>query len=453
MAPSAEHPRRVAITGLGAVSPLGNTVASLREGLWAGKSGVGPLSWMAPLPGRVVYGGEAWDFSGQIDDFGNLEKDRKKVVRKALKMMCRETMMAVAVVQEATNDAGFDSSPPDPERCGVVFGSDYMVTMPDDMTAGMLKCGAPGGFRYEAWGSDGLADMNPLWMLKYLPNMPASHIAITFDLRGPNNSLTMREAAGLAAIREAVQTIRRGHADRMIAGATGTRIHPLKTIHAVQTERLADPTLEPAEACRPFDADRTGMVVGEGAAAVVLEEMESAKARGATIYGEVVGAASSLAADRNLKGDTRRVLETVARAALAGAGLDSVGHVNAHGLSTPESDVAEAEAIRAALGGSDTPVVALKSRFGNLGAASGVVELVGSVLALSEPALPPAINCPNPRPALPGEHPLRGRVGGRLGAQTERHPAGPSGRGGGPGVVAVKEMVPRRLEGFFSLFC
>ncbi|NOY28863.1 MAG: beta-ketoacyl-[acyl-carrier-protein] synthase family protein, partial [Planctomycetes bacterium] len=130
----------------------------------------------------------------------------------------------------------------------------------------MLKCGAQSGqVEYAKWGQTGLAEMNPLWMLKYLPNMPASHIAILNDLRGPNNSLTLREIAGVMAVREAAQTIGRGHADCMIAGATGTRIHSFKTVHAVQTEQLASPDIDPAKASRPFDLNRTGMVVGEGA--------------------------------------------------------------------------------------------------------------------------------------------------------------------------------------------
>ena len=401
MAASFDNPRRVAITGMGVVSPLGCSIDSYRAALWDGRSGVRPLNWLPRLDDHVVYGGEAVDFTETIDDFGALEKDRKKLIRKALKVMCRETMMALAAVQQASEHAGGDAAISDPERSGVAFGSDYMLTAPEEFVDGMTRCGVRDNFRYAAWGGDGLSEMNPLWMLKYLPNMPASHIAITYDLRGPNNSLTLREASGLVAVREAAQTIERGHADRMVAGATGTRLHPFKTVHAVRTERLADPSLEPAEASRPFDAARTGMVVGEGAGAVVLEEMDAAQARGATIYGEVIGTANSSVADRDLHGNARLALEHAARGALRDAGLDVVGHVNAHGLGTPNGDVDEAEAIRASLGGSEAPVVALKSRFGNLGAASGVVELVGSVLALGEERLFPTLNCTNPDPRCP----------------------------------------------------
>jgi 3-oxoacyl-[acyl-carrier-protein] synthase II len=265
-----------------------------------------------------------------------------------------------------------------------------------------------GGFEYEKWGTAGLKDMNPLWMLSYLPNMPGSHIAIFSDLRGPNNSLTMREASGLLAIREAAQTIERGHADRMLAGATGTRIHAMKTVHATQTEQLAKPELPPHEASRPFDAERTGMVVGEGAGAVVLEEWETARARGANIYGEIVGTGSSAVSDMATHGGQQQAVVNAARMAL---GFDAgkpqppepVGHVSAHAMGTPVGDVEEAAALGAAFGAaaSEIPVVAAKSFFGNLGAGGGVVETIASLLALREGSLFPTLNYRTPDPACP----------------------------------------------------
>ncbi len=398
--------RRVVITGLGAISPLGNNVAELWSGLSSGRSGVAPLEIMPTLEGKVHYGGEAETFSGKIDDFGTLNKTAKKTIRKALKVMCRETMMAIACAQQAAADGGFAEEPMDPERSGVVFGSDYMLSPPDDFEAGMIKCGAADSdFDYPRWGNDGLGEMNPLWMLKFLPNMPASHIAIINDLRGPNNSLTLREVSGLAAVREAAQTIERGHADRMIAGATGTRLHTFKTVHAAQTEQLADPELDPAEASRPFDANRTGMVVGEGAGAILLEELESATARGATIYGEIVGTGLSTVTDANLSGSPIKAFSNAAHVALQQSALQpgDLGHVNAHGLGTQASDQAESEAIRGVLGGSaeKLPVFAAKSYFGNLGSGSGMVELIASTLALKEGQLPRTLNYETPDPQAP----------------------------------------------------
>lgn len=404
--PSAANRRRVVITGLGVVSPLGNSRHALWDALSHGRSGVAPLVSLPPLEGRVTFGGEAREFTGQIDDFGELEKDLKKSIRKALKMMCRESMMAVAAAQQAIADAGFGSTPMDPERSGVVFGSDYMLSPPDDLLGGMQACGvAVGKFEFPKWGGTGLKEMNPLWMLSYLPNMPASHIAIFNDLRGPNNSLTMREASGLMAIREAAQTIERGHADRMIAGATGTRIHSFKTVHALQNEQLANPELPPAEASRPFDAQRTGMVVGEGAGAILLEELEAARARGATILAEVVSTGSSAVASTRLEGRRQTALTNAAGAALAASQIapEALGHVSAHGLGTTEGDVEEAAALEAVLGSRarSIPVVAAKSYFGNLGAGGGVVETIASVLALGQQRLFSTLNFATADPKCP----------------------------------------------------
>ena len=189
---------------MGVVCPLGNSPAEVWDALSSGRSGVEPLQSMPPLDGLVTFAGEARKFTGHIDDFGSLPKDRKKAIRKALKVMCRETMMAVASAQQAIGDGGFAETPMAPERSGVVFGSDYMLSPPEDFIAAMNAAGvADADFRFGEWGVGGLGEMNPLWMLKYLPNMPASHIGIFNDLRGPNNSLTLREASGGAAICEA----------------------------------------------------------------------------------------------------------------------------------------------------------------------------------------------------------------------------------------------------------
>jgi 3-oxoacyl-[acyl-carrier-protein] synthase II len=250
-----------------------------------------------------------------------------------------------------------------------------------------------------------MPQLSPLWLLKYLPNMPASHVAIFNDLRGPNNSITLREAASNLAVGEAFRTITRGHAEVMIAGATGTRVHPMKAVHAVQTEQLAMNGLEPARASRPFDLNRKGMVLGEGAAAIVIEELEHAKARGATIYGEIVGHASSQVTDRNFVAHRERAFANVIRMTLADAGatIDDVGHIHAHGLSTQSCDAEEAAAIREVFGSrADTlPVAAAKSYFGNLGAGSGLVELIASVLAMRQGKLFPILNYETPDPACP----------------------------------------------------
>ncbi len=399
--------RRVVITGLGVVCPLGNTIEGYWQALVEGRSGVRRFASMPSGVLPTTVAAEAWDFSGEIGDFGELDGDRKKAIRKAIKLMCRESQMAVAAAQRAVSDAGLAGGGYDPERSGCVFGSDYMMTMPQEFADSITKCtNERGEFEYPKWGGEGLAQMTPLWMLKYLPNMPGSHIAIFNDFRGPSNSLTQREASSNLAIGEALHTILRGSADRMIAGATGTRVHPMKAVHAAQTEQLAPGDAEdPGRSCRPFDKSRSGMVLGEGAGAVVLEELQSALDRGARIYAEIVGAGSSAVADKNLVARREVAFANAARAALrdAGATPDEVGHINAHGLGSTSCDADEAQALAEVFGerAKKMPLVAPKSYFGNLGAGSGVVELAASVLALHHGHLFPVLNYQTPDPECP----------------------------------------------------
>ena len=402
---SANNSRRVVITGIGIVCPLGSTPEEYWSALAAGRSGVAPCEMLPADRIPLKFAGEARQFTGAIDDFGPLDADRKKAIRKGLKVMCRDTQMAIAAAQRALGDAGLIESPPDPTRSGVVVGSDYMLTMPADLMGGIRKCSETGEFQFGRWGNEGLGETEPLWMLKYLPNMPASHIAIFNDFRGPNNSLTMREAAGVMSLGEAFRTIARGHADLMIAGATGTRLLPLQAIHVMQTEQLANEADDPASASRPFDKHRSGMVAGEGAGMLILESADSAQARGARVYGEVLGFGASSVADRNLNGRCDVALINALRAALADADLApaDIGHINAHGLSTHDRDIEEARAIREVFTDKtdDLPLTAVKSNFGNLGAASGVVELAASLLAMQHARLPRVLNYRVPDPECP----------------------------------------------------
>jgi len=398
--------RRVVITGMSVISPLGNSKEKLWESLMAGRSGVGPLTVVPAGAFPTSVAAAAREFRGEIDDFGPLEKDIKKAIRKGLKVMCRECQMAVAAAQGALHDAGLTPGKYDPSRAGIDFGSDYMLTLPEDFTEGILQCLGNGGqFDFSRWASEGMPKMSPLWLLKYLPNMPASHIAIYNDLRGPNNSLTLREASSNAAVAEAVQTISRGRADIMLAGATGTRLHPMKMVHVLKQEEVAPGNGDPAKASRPFDRHRTGMVLGEGSGAVVLEELDSAQTRGATIYAEVLGGASRSAADRNLLARRDQAMRNALVAALQNSGVtvDEIGFLNAHGLSTRTGDIEEARAIGHVFGdrSKPLPVTAAKSYFGNLGAGSGLVELVAGVMALRHRRVFPILNYEDPDPECP----------------------------------------------------
>jgi len=399
-------PRRVVITGLGLISPLGNTKEELWDALMTGRSGVSSPSVAVSEVGAVHCVAGARGFHGKTDNFGTPGKEQTKQIRKGLKLMCRETQMGVAAAQLALADARWEFGRHDPERSGVVFGTDYMLSEPEEIREGIRRCrDASGQFEFDRWGEDGLSQMSPLWLLKYLPNMPASHLAIFNDFRGANNSLTMREAAANLAIWEAMEVIRRGHADAIVAGATGTRIHPMKMIHAIQQEELASSNGCPEQASRPFDRDRTGMVPGEGAGAVLLEAAESALERGATAYAEVVAGASSLACARQRVPDGRQALANVLQRVLAAASLkpQHIGHIHAHGLATRQSDIEEAQAIRDIFQDqtAKVPVTTAKGHFGNLGAGSGLVELIASTLAIYHGTLFPILTFQTADPDCP----------------------------------------------------
>jgi 3-oxoacyl-[acyl-carrier-protein] synthase II len=398
--------RRVVITGLGLVSPLGNSPDKLWAALAAGESGIRPLQ-SAPIAAMPVQcGGDARDFTGSIEDFGPLEKAMSRTIKKNLKVMCREIQMGVAVAQLAMSHGGLNLAQTNLDRIGVVYGCDYLITMPQEFTLGIRNCLDGGNqFHFSNWAEKGLPAVEPLWLLKYLPNLPAAHIAIFNDLRGPNNSLTMREASSNLAIWESYSTILRGHADAMLAGATGTKIHPTRMLHTVMHEELATGEGDPAALCKPFDRNRQGAVLGEGAACILLEELSTAQARGAKIYGELIGAASSTAMDRHGVGQIRTAITNVLKQALksAGIGVDDVGHVHAHGLASRRSDAEEAQAIASVFAGrkSPVPVTAAKSYFGNLGAAGGMVELISSVLALNAGPLFRTLNYQTADPDCP----------------------------------------------------
>ena len=395
-----DNQTRIVITGLGQISALGNTIEQLSEALDAQRTGVRTLEQI-PYENLIAsYGGEAWDFSGDIDNYGPLEKTTKRAIKKRSRLMCREIQMGVASAQHALNNAGLNPEVYNPDRIGIVYGCDYILSHPQEFREGVrASLDEQGGFDFNNWAEKGMPNLNPLWLLKYLPNMPASHIGIYNDLRGPSNSLTMREASSNLAIGEAICTIERGDADLMISGATGTRIHPLRTVYVNRQEVLASNRFEAAKASRPFEKDREGMVIGEGAGSFILERLDHALERGATIYGEILGFGSSTVINTDFTPSFEQALSNVIDQALSAAGMtaDEIGHVNAHGVSKIETDVAEARAIQKVFG-SDKPVVALKSYTGNMGAGSGAVELISSLEALRKGTLFQTLNYDTPDP-------------------------------------------------------
>lgn len=398
----------IVITGLGTISPLGNSVTSLWQHLSQGRSGITRLPEIFnSLPTKVA--GQAREFTGDIQQFGPLEKKLQRSIKKGLKLMCREIQMGVAAAQLAVNAAGVipDESQPqdgyDNRRVGVLFGCDHILSIPEEFTDGVRAClDDDGQFHFERWAEKGLGKVDPLWLLKYLPNMPACHFAIYHDLQGPNNSLTVREASSNMAISESLCTLARGGADVMIVGGTGSRVHTSRSVHMSLQEEVAIGSGEPGSACRPFASDRGGMVLGEGAGALVMETAAYAKARGAKVLARVVAGASSTVASHHGVADFRQAFANVLRSLLQQAEMtvDQIGHIHAHGLGTRTCDQQEAEAIQQVCG-DKVPVVAAKSYMGNLGAGGGMVETVASILAMQEGHLFASLNGDHLDPACP----------------------------------------------------
>jgi len=402
-----QQPQDIVITGVGVVSPIGIGCEPFWESLATGTSGIRPIDLFDSSSLHVRFG-------GQVPDF-----DPKLFVRprKSLKVMSREIQMGFAAADLAMADAGLAAGHVDPERFGVVFGGDMIYADLEDLERTYRRATVEGHFSFPAWAEAIHEELHPLWLLKHLPNMAASHVAIAHDARGPNNSIVLGDVSGLLAIAEAASVIRRGWADVMLVGGTGCRLHPTALVargDALLSHRADDCR----RASRPFDRDRDGLVNGEGAGAIVLESRDHAARRGGRIRGRLLSAAARCEPTARRQGVTGSSLRSAIRAACAAAGLDpaAVGHVNAHGVSTIEMDRAEATAIRAALG--DVPVTAPKSAFGHLGAAGGVVELAASILGLERGLVPATLNYETPDPACPvnvvAGGPLAGRPGTAL---------------------------------------
>lgn len=384
--------RRAVVTGLGVLTPIGSSPAALWAALRAGTPGVGPVRAFdaSALPCRIA---------GELPDF--VAKNLiEKHYRKSLNAMARTVQLGVIAAQFGMQDAGLKKGDVRPDRIGIEFAAVMGATeLPDLARASKeASAGVPRqSVDMDAWGRKGLPEVPPMWMLKYLPNMPACHATILYDIQGPSNTIIPNDAAGLLAAAEALRIVRRGAADVMLVGGGESKINPLSMSRFNAFAPLTTRNdLGPA-AVRPFDRDASGTCLGEAAAAFPLEELGHAKKRGAAILGEVVGAAAGL--DRGRTGDG---LARVIRTALASAGIQpfDVDHVNAHGLGVPELDRFEARGIGAVFGRA-VPVFAPLSRFGNAGAGSGLVELACTLLALKHGELPGTLNHEHPDPACP----------------------------------------------------
>jgi 3-oxoacyl-[acyl-carrier-protein] synthase II len=383
--------REVVITGIGAASPIGIGYDAVRASLASGHSGVRRLDAFDTPEFPVRIGGEVVDFDAR----------QHVTARKSLKVMSRSIQLAYGSAKLAVESANLAAAEVSPERFGVVFGADMIQIEPGELVDAFRPCLDGGRFNFDRWDERAMGEMFPLWMLKYLPNMPACHVAIAHDARGPNNTIVLGDASSLLAIGEGMRVIQRGAADVMIVGGTGSRLHPLAWAFRENSKLLSPRTERPQEVSRPFDAARDGMVYGEGSAAFVLETRQNAEARGAKILARILGFANMFEACTPGQSAPEQAIRTAIRQSLRDSGLKpaDVGHVNAHGLSTRIHDQGEALAIRDTLG--DVPVTAPKSYFGNLGAGSGAVELLATLVAFDSGVVPRVLNFEKADPDCP----------------------------------------------------
>jgi 3-oxoacyl-[acyl-carrier-protein] synthase II len=369
--------RRVAVTGLGAVTPLGNDTPSTWRAALAGESGIDWIRAFDPdgFPVRVA---------AEVKDFDPASAASPKEARK----LDRNVLLSVAAAREAVADAGLNGF--DPARVGVVFGT------------------AIGGFlgmmeQHDVLRERGPDRIVPTFIPSVLPDAASGQIAISLGLRGVNYAPVSACATGSHAVGEGAEIIKRGDADAMLAGGAEACIHPLILAGFCAMRGLAAEEEHPPRASRPFDATRAGFVMGEGACVLLLEEWESAVRRGATIYAEVLGYGASNDAHHMAQPDPEStgVIEMM-RAALRRAGVEpeEVGYINAHGTSTPLGDAAETKAIKEVFGDHayELAVSSTKSVTGHCFGAAGAIEAMMCVLALHEGALPPTINYEHPDP-------------------------------------------------------
>lgn len=394
--------RRAVFTGLGLLTPIGSDPAAFLAALHAGTCGLKAITHFDPVALPCKVAGVIVGFDGRKIIPASMKEARKSIAR-----MARPIQLGVAAAQLAMADGGPTPEQVKPERFGIEFGCLMGATESEDLARGgqLSVGGEPPAVDMTRWGEVGLKAVPPLWMLKYLPNMPACHVSINYNAQGPNNTITSVEAAGLLAMGEAFRLLGRDAADFFLVGGCDSRVNPLSQSRYNSFSPLTRTHNDtPEQAVRPFDAARDGTAIGEAAAVFGLESLESATARGAKVYGELAGFASGF--DKTKKGD---ILAKVIGNALRDAGIEAkdVDHVNASAGGLVDDDAWEARGIRAALG--DVPVVAYKGHLGNTGAASGLIELAASVLALHGGSLPGTINCPK----VAADCPVSVQVGSR----------------------------------------
>lgn len=392
--------RRVVITGMGFVTPLGDSPDRIWERIAAGQGALRRVEAfpVAGLPNDIV---------AEIRDFDFLKGYALPKFRKALgksrKYMARDIQLAVAAAQRAMSDAGLVDGGVDPTRIGIDLGAGLISTDLDELAPAISMASSnTGQFEFPVWGREGIGVIEPIWLLKYLPNMLACHISILMDCQGPSNSITEADASSNLAVAEAARIIARGKADVMVTGGADSKIHPLSMTRMALYDTMSRWGGEPSQGLRPFDARRDGTLPGEGAGILILEELGHALARGARIHGEILGAGSGCDAVPTGGQDPEGVgTEIAVRSALREAGIkpEDVGHVNAHAAGFQLGDLAEARAFARVFGPGGVPVTGLKGYLGNIASGAGAVELIASLVGVNRGLIPPTLNCDELDPA------------------------------------------------------
>lgn len=389
--------RRVVVTGLGVVAPNGVGKEAFWSACLEGRSGVAPIRSFDASGHPVKIAAEVKDFD--VTPFVPPSQ------RKSLKIMSRAMRFAVGAAGLGLQDAGLSSDWHDPGRIGVVMGTGLVpVDLPELTPALVDSCDEEGRLETRRLGQRGAGALFPLWILKYLPNMVAAHISLAFNAQGPNSTITTACAAGTQAVGEAFRLIARDDAEIVLAGGADSRIDPLMILAYTALGALSPADRPAAEVSRPFDGRRDGFVLGEGAGVLVLEELEHARQRGATIYAEVLGMGSSFDAyaatkpDPEARGAARAISEALREARIDRGDVD---YINAHGTSTRLNDQMETIAVKRVFGpgARALPLSSIKSMVGHLIGAAGAVEAVALALTLHAGALPPTINQTQPDPA------------------------------------------------------
>ncbi|MBN1660175.1 MAG: beta-ketoacyl-ACP synthase II [Anaerolineae bacterium] len=375
-----ENRPRIVVTGMGALTPLGLTAQDTWQGLLAGRSGIDRIAGVDLGDCPVEIGGELKGFDPAA-----------YLGFKEAKRMARFSQMAVVAAEMAIADAGLALDDGDKQEAGVLLGT------------------AVGGTAVEIEAANaraverGLNNISPLFLMMLPANMAAFHVARRTGFHGYNSTTVTACASGTQAIGEAVEVLRGGRAQVMLAGGSESTFTPMALAGFCAIRALSTRNDDPRGACRPFDAERDGFVISEGAVVLVLETLERAVRRGARIYAEIAGYASNsdgyhvIAPNPTLAGPTKAMSRAISDAGLA---PEAVDYVNAHGAGTPQGDAAETAAIKAVLGDRayGVPVSACKSMLGHAMGAAGAMEVLACTLALHDQVLPPTINLDHPDP-------------------------------------------------------